>query len=53
MSLALTAFLICFVLIFILRLPIALGMLMTTGVYLLISGQDPGLVAVCSFPAVV
>ncbi len=45
MSLALTAFFICFVLIFLLRIPIALGMLMTTGVYLLLSGQDPGLVA--------
>jgi len=45
MSLALLAAIIIFVLIFLLRMPIALGMISSAVAYLLLKGQDLGLVA--------
>ena len=45
MDIALVVFLICFVLIFIIRIPIALGMIVTSIFYMLVKGLDMGLVA--------
>ncbi|NOY09684.1 MAG: TRAP transporter large permease, partial [Spirochaetes bacterium] len=45
MNIALIVFLICFVLIFVIRIPIALGMIVTSIFYMLVKGLDMGLVA--------